>query len=132
MLGPKNGKPYGDGEGMSCSLSMQMSRGEADEGLNVAPDSRAPGRVVMEWDAQRPVCFLWPHCRVSEGKPRQDQSYSTLRKHSTALRLNMHACSVVSVCDPIVAPPAPLSMGFSTQEYWSGLSISCHVTVTFN
>ena len=31
--------------------------------------------------------------------------------------------SVVSVCDPIdcLAPQGPLSMGFSWQEYWSGL-----------
>ena len=72
MLGPKNGKPSGDGGGMRCSLSMQVSRGEADEGLNVGPDSRSPGGMVVEWDAQSLVCFLWPHCRVSEGKPRQD------------------------------------------------------------
>ena len=27
-----------------------------------------------------------------------------------------------TLCDPIVAHQAPLSMGFSRQEYWSGLS----------
>ena len=32
------------------------------------------------------------------------------------------ACSVVSLCNPTICrPPAPLSVGFSQQEYWSGL-----------
>ena len=30
--------------------------------------------------------------------------------------------SCLTLCDPIdSSPPAPLSMGFSRQEYWSGL-----------
>ena len=38
----------------------------------------------------------------------------------------MHACSVVQSCLTLVAPwtvahQGPLSMGFSRQEYWSGL-----------
>ena len=38
----------------------------------------------------------------------------------------MHACSVVQSCLTLVAPwtvahQVPLSMGFSRQEYWSGL-----------
>ena len=34
-----------------------------------------------------------------------------------------NACSVMSLCYPpwIIACKAPLSMGFSKQEYWSGL-----------
>ena len=33
-----------------------------------------------------------------------------------------HALSCPTLCDPIdYTPPAPLSMGFSKQEYWSGL-----------
>ena len=38
----------------------------------------------------------------------------------------MHACSVAKSCPTLVTPwivayQAPLSMGFSRQEYWSGL-----------
>ena len=38
----------------------------------------------------------------------------------------VHACVCVLSCDSFMAPwtgarQAPLSMGFSTQEYWSGL-----------
>ena len=42
------------------------------------------------------------------------------------------ACSVtqscLTLCDPMdyIACQAPLSMGFSRQEYWSGLPCSCH------
>ena len=31
------------------------------------------------------------------------------------------AQSCPTLCDPMGSPPAPLSMGFSRQEYWSGL-----------
>ena len=31
------------------------------------------------------------------------------------------AQSCPALCDPVVAHQAPLSMGFSRQEYWSGL-----------
>ena len=35
----------------------------------------------------------------------------------------MHAQSCPTLCDPwTVASEAPLSMGFSRQEYWSGLT----------
>ena len=35
--------------------------------------------------------------------------------------VQVSACSVVSLCDPIdCSPQAPLSMGFSRQEHWSG------------
>ena len=42
------------------------------------------------------------------------------------LGTDMHACSVAqlcpTLCDPwTVAHQAPLSVGFSSQEYWSGL-----------
>ena len=40
----------------------------------------------------------------------------------------MHACKVTSVvsdsCDPVDCNQAPLPMGFSRQEYWSGLPFS--------
>ena len=31
----------------------------------------------------------------------------------------LRAC--LTLCDPVGSPQAPLSMGFSRQEYWSGL-----------
>ena len=45
--------------------------------------------------------------------------------HDTRLKqLCTHAKSLQScltLCDPVVACEAPLAMGFSRQEYWSGL-----------
>ena len=45
--------------------------------------------------------------------------------HDTRLKqLCTHAKSLQScltLCDPVVACKAPLAMGFSRQEYWSGL-----------
>ena len=48
-----------------------------------------------------------------------------------------HACrharsfqSCPTLCDPMdCSPPAPLSMGFSRQEYWSGLPLVIFKTV---
>ena len=34
------------------------------------------------------------------------------------------AQSCPTLCDPVGSPPAPLSMGFSRQDYWSGLPYS--------
>ena len=36
------------------------------------------------------------------------------------LRVHTQSCPIL--CDSLVAPQAPLTMGLSRQEYWSGLS----------
>ena len=49
--------------------------------------------------------------------------FSLVNSHSAAAAKSLQLC--LTLCDPIgVSPQGPLSLGFSRQEYWSGLPFS--------
>ena len=67
------------------------------------------------------LCRLPSHSTI-------DQAAWTLFSHHFSQRLGMHVHpysvvqSCLTLCDPMnCSPQAPLSIGFSRQEYWSGL-----------
>ena len=109
-------------------------RGRGDWDAGIVPDftevrnalSRCfPGTAgegqVGQWGAEL------GHCLGAQGHQDLGPENSTRRGLLSAppqpLALSEHACSVVSdsVTPWTVACQAPLSMGFSRQEYWSGL-----------
>ena len=58
---------------------------------------------------------------VSPGKRREDCRQNLLQKIERIRSHPLCVCSVMSdFCDPLDSPQAPLSMGFSRQENWSG------------
>ena len=58
---------------------------------------------------------------VSPGKRREDCRQNLLQEIERIRSHPLCVCSVMSdFCDPLDAPQAPLSMGFSRQENWSG------------
>ena len=53
---------------------------------------------------------------TSEGEPKDKQRYTSEVPHPKSLQ------AYPALCDPMdCSPQAPLSMGFSRQEHWSGL-----------
>ena len=65
--------------------------------------------------------------QISQGRDQPGNSISCHRDHSPYLRCLLHAkllqlCVLLFVAPWTVGQQSPLSMGFSRQEYWSGLT----------
>ena len=59
--------------------------------------------------------------RIPEDKNKK-MALSSLSTRFSEIYIELAAQSCPTLCDPVdCSPPAPLSMGFSKQEYWSGL-----------
>ena len=72
-----------------------------------------------------PVKVEKSSCQVGPGKEEADDAtapYMYVRVYMCVCVRALSYCSHVQLCNPMgCSPQAPLSMGFSRQEYWSGL-----------
>ena len=74
------------------------------------------GEITLLWTE---LCSRCPHSCIEALTPTVTAlGKGTLRRYCCLITQ-----SCLTLCDPVdcVACQAPLSMGFSTQEYWSGL-----------
>ena len=80
--------------------------------------------------ASGPLTGLWPRqepgCTAGGEQQASEQSFIRIYSRSPSLTSLLQSC--LTHCDPMACSPpatgdpmAPLSMGFSRQEYWSGL-----------
>ena len=81
---------------------------------------QASGPLTGPWPRQEPGCTAGGEQQASE------QSFIRIYSRSPSLTSLLQSC--LTHCDPMACSPpatgdpmAPLSMGFSRQEYWSGL-----------
>ena len=85
--------------------------------------SWAGGRFILSWVLGSSGEDLWRPSRVLGGRTGEKSWWSSPRGLSHVYVCVCASCSVMSdsVAPWTVAHQAPLSMGFSRQEYWSGL-----------
>ena len=75
------------------------------------------------------LCFRWVTKNVQLSTESSTQCYVAAQMRGGVWRMSMSESVSQSVSDSLVTPwtvahQAPLSMGFSRQEYWSGLTFS--------
>ena len=111
--GPETRLERGEGRGVEnkapCCVGLDLLLFEAAANL---PQFPSPASHFCPL----PCCLLWacPQRLIVEERARRQKTWL----------LFLFGCSVMSdsFCDPVdCSLPAPLSMGFSRQEYWSGM-----------
>ena len=87
-------------------------------------DTKSVGKVVGK---RGNLMYCWWGCKVLQSLWKTVWSFLKKIKDTTTIHVCMlrcFSCVWLSVTPWIVALQAPLSMGFSRQEYWSGLPFS--------
>ena len=126
MLRPWDSPGKNTGVGRHFLLQCMKVKSESEVSRSIVSDSQRPHglqptMLLRPWDFPGKStgvgchCLLWKMCLVLQIGKHQ------LKATAAAAAKSLQSCP--TLCDPwTAAHQAPLSTGFSRQEYWSGVS----------